>query len=114
MHRSTMSVPLEPSYLANILLHTDNVATNKAFTFVSKNCKVALLALKVNPAAFSDSPRDIVKFFPNINTMVVDELSCLQKTHPPRHPHCLCSVANQMLTNTIQCLNVSWETIKLQ
>ena len=32
----------------------------------------------MKPAAFSDSTRDILKYFPNINTMVVNDLACLE------------------------------------
>ena len=69
-----MSARLEPVYLANVLLFFSDIERIKAFPFVSKNCYKATLVLKVNPAAFSDSPREILKYFPNINTMVVDDL----------------------------------------
>ena len=81
MHHLPMSVRLEPVFLANVLLLIDNAATIKVFPHVSKNCREATLTLKVNPAVFSTSPRQILKCVPNTNTMVVDEHSCLQKTH---------------------------------
>ena len=59
-----MSVRLEPIYLANVLLFDKDVATIKAFPLVSKNCQVASLALKLNPAVFSTSPRSILRRFP--------------------------------------------------
>ena len=39
-----------------------------------------MLTLKVNPAHFSKSPRDILKYFPNINTMVVSKFESLKDT----------------------------------
>ena len=75
-----MFVCLEPVYLANILLHVDNVKSIKAFPFASKNCHEAMLSLKVNPASFCWEPPAIIKFFPNINTMVVKNLMCFGKT----------------------------------
>ena len=76
----TVSVRLEPVYLANVLLHIDNVETIKAFPFVSKNCHEATLILKTNPAAFCKSPSAILRLFPNINTMVVRRLSCFKRS----------------------------------
>ena len=75
-----MSVCLETIYLANILLHIDNVATIKVFPHVSNNCTVTLLALKVNPGGILRLAAHNPHALPHINTMVVDELSCLQKT----------------------------------
>ena len=75
-----MSARLEPFYLANILLYSTESATIRAFPFVSKNAREALLTLKANPASFSASPRDILKYFPNINTMVVKDLTCFEET----------------------------------
>ena len=73
-----MFVHLEPIYLANALLHM-SFETCKTFLFVSKNCQEAMLILKINPVSFSKSPHKIIEFFPNINTMVVDELSFLKQ-----------------------------------
>ena len=70
-----MPVRLESVYLANVLLYINAVETIMAFPFVSRNCYEATLTLKMNPVAFSKSPGQILKLFPNINTMVVDELS---------------------------------------
>ena len=67
-----MSVRLAPIYLANVLLHVQTVGSVKAFPFISRNCREASLTLKVNPAEFCHSPDDILKYFPNINTMVID------------------------------------------
>ena len=75
-----MPVRLEPAYLANVLLFVDDVETVKAFPFVSKSCLEATLTLKVNPGAFCFEPRSILKFFPNINTMVVESLMYFKKT----------------------------------
>ena len=75
-----MPVRLEPVYLANVLLFVSGVDAIKAFPFVSKHCQVATLTLKVNPAAFSHPPRDILRFFPNINTMNVDDLTDFKKS----------------------------------
>ena len=75
-----MSVRLEPIYLANVLLHLKGVDAIKAFPFISKDCREATFSLKVNPAALSESPREILKLFPNINTMVVPTLSAFKET----------------------------------
>ena len=74
-----MTVRLERVYLANILLFIPDVVTIMKFPFVSKNCQTVMLTLKTNPAAFSDSPRAILKYFPNINTMVISYLHFLTK-----------------------------------
>ena len=67
-----MAIRLEPFYLANILLFIPDCETIKTFSFVSKNCHKAMLTLKVNPGKFNRSRTTILKFFPNINTMVLD------------------------------------------
>ena len=74
-------VRLEPIYLANVLLFVDDAETVAAFPLVSKSCREATLTLKVNPAAFSGSPRAILWRFPN-NTMVVNDLACLETSEP--------------------------------
>ena len=71
-----MAVRLEPVFLANVLLYIDNDKTIEAFPSVSKGCREAALTLKVNPAAFCEFSWEILWRFPNINTMVVDNLSC--------------------------------------
>ena len=68
-----MAVRLEPIFLANVLLFTDITAI-WAFPFISKNAHEATLTLTVNPMAFSPSSRTILQYFPNINTIVVDDL----------------------------------------
>ena len=78
-----MSARLEPVYLANVLLHVTSTTAITAFPFVSKRCREATLTLKVNPAAFTDSPRAILSHFPNINTMVVRDLSCFTTSGVP-------------------------------
>ena len=80
---STMSARLEPVYLANVLLFVKDLDTIKAFPIVSKKCQVAMLTLKTNPGAFCLDPRTILKYFPNINTMVVNSLSLLSETDLP-------------------------------
>ena len=74
-----MATHLEPVYLANVLLFIADIDAIKAFPFISKKCQVASLTIKTNPPAFSQSPRHILKFFPNINTMVVDSLDCFRE-----------------------------------
>ena len=71
-----MSVRLDTTNLATVLLFVQDVPSIKAFPFVSKNARKATLTLKTNPAAFSDSPRDILRLFPNISTMVVRDFPC--------------------------------------
>ena len=73
-----MSIRLEPLYLANVLLFIKDNDTTKAFPLVSKRCHVAALTLKRNPEGFTNSPDQILRFFPNINTMVVATLSCFE------------------------------------
>ena len=75
-----MSVRLVPIYLANVLLFVDDSETVAAFPLVSKNAHKATLTLKVNPAAFSTSPRAILRHFPNIKPMVVNDLAGLETT----------------------------------
>ena len=70
-----MKVLLEPIFLANVLLFIPNGDTIQDFPFVSKNCLEATLTLKANPQALSNSPREILQFFPNINMMVVKDSS---------------------------------------
>ena len=38
-----------------------------------------MLTVKVNPVSFSSSPSVILKYFPNINTMVVECISCFNE-----------------------------------
>ena len=79
----TMPIRLEPVYLANVLLHVTSVMAIKAFPFVSKSCREAMLTLKTNPAAYCDAPRAILRLFPNINTMAVRDLSCFDRDALP-------------------------------
>ena len=88
-----MSVRLEPNYLANVLLHTDNVATIKAFPFVSRSCRTSL-ALKVNPAAFSTSPRDPPLSFAGRVVLVLttlDEVLSVRANRLPPTSHVFCN-----------------------
>ena len=75
-----MSLHLEPIYLANVLLNLKGADSIKAFPFVSKNCREATITLKVNPAGFYQKPSAILRFFPNINTMVVHWLTSFKET----------------------------------
>ena len=75
-----MPARLEPVYLANVLFFVRDVNPIKAFPFVSRSCREAMLTLKTNPIWFSCSPHDILKFFPNINTMVVWCITHFKKT----------------------------------
>ena len=73
-----MATRLEPFYFSNVLLYLNNVETIKSVPLVSKRCHEAMLTLKTNPAMFSTSPREILKLFPNTNTMVVDDMSVFE------------------------------------
>ena len=75
-----MSVRLVPIYLANVLLFVDDSETVAAFPLVSKNAHKATLTLKTNPVSFSGSPRAILRHFPNIKPMVVNDLAGLETT----------------------------------
>ena len=70
-----MSVRLDPHNIATVLLHVKKSDIVKAFPFVSKMCQRVMLTLKVNPKPFLMSPREIIRHFPNITTMVVDDLT---------------------------------------
>ena len=72
-----MTTHLEPFFLANILLYVEDSHAIKAFPLVSKSCQTAVLTLKVNPSHFCDSAHDILTFFPNLNTLVIKDLSQL-------------------------------------
>ena len=74
-----MTSRLEAVYLANVLLFIKDMNALRAFPLVSKSCQVAMLTLKTNPAVLSHSPRDILRFFPDINTMVVNDLSSVER-----------------------------------
>lgn len=75
-----MSVTLEPVFLANVLLNLNDVVPIAVFPFISKKCLMATLTLKTNPSWVFSTPRDILMFFPNINTMVVRDLLCFEDT----------------------------------
>ena len=75
-----MSTRLEPVYLANVLLFITNKNSFTVFPFVSKRCHEAMLTLKTNPAGFCHKPSAILKLFPNINTMVVEEITDFNET----------------------------------
>ena len=70
-----MAVRLEPVFLANVLLHVWDEDTVEAFPFVSKSCGTALRTLRINPPATDTDPALSLRFFPNINTIVVRD-SC--------------------------------------
>ena len=79
INQTALSLHLEPVYLANVLLFIKDRESITAFPFISRNCREATLNLKVNHAAFFKSSRDTLWFFPNTNTMVVQEAFVFQK-----------------------------------
>ena len=79
-NQSAITASLEPVYLTSALLFLSDVETVTGFPFISKNCHEAMLTIKVNPAAFSESPDDILRFFPNINTIIVKKISCFKRS----------------------------------
>ena len=92
-----MPTHLEPIFLANILLHVQDVHTIKSFPFISKNCQVATLTLKTNPAAFSDLPSShILTYFPNINTLVLRFLSLMKEED---------SLPDTVTSIIVECMN---------
>ena len=74
-----MAARLEPVYLANVLLYIDDPDTITDFPFVSKRCREATFVLRVNPAELGYDPQVVLRLFPNINTLVVSELSNLDE-----------------------------------
>ena len=72
-----MPVRLEPVFLANVLLCVEDNSVTTMFPFVSRRCHLAMHILKVNPWMFDESPHTILKFIPNINTIVVESLSLI-------------------------------------
>ena len=63
---------LEPLYLANVLLFTDEATDYPAFFAVARACRDAALILRTNPLGTAALPvRHTLALFPGINTLQV-------------------------------------------
>ena len=74
-------VLLEPFNMTHVFLFIPANTTFKGFPFISKNCHEMMPIHNANPTGLSSAPRDILKYFPNTNTIVVEESSHFGKTH---------------------------------